>query len=202
MSTTSPQARAAIRPPRPAVAAPRLPAGTSLNIPGITPFVTPDDSFYRVDIALLARQVNPATWQLRIHGMVQREITISYAELLRRPLIEAYVTLTCVSDPVGGPYAGNAKWLGAKLADLIRRARPLAGANQLLSTSVHGFPVRMVVPGLYGYVPRPSGSPISRSPRSPPLLPTGRSTAGHSRGLLTESRIDVPAPARRSPPGR
>ena len=116
--------------------------------------------------------------------MVQREVTVTFADLLRRPLIEAYVTLTCVSNPVGGPYAGNAKWLGASLAGLIRQARPLAGANQLLCTSVdgftsgtplpvvldgrnallamamngaalpvvHGFPARMVVPGLYGYV--------------------------------------------------
>jgi DMSO/TMAO reductase YedYZ molybdopterin-dependent catalytic subunit len=145
------QARAAIRFPRPAVAAPRLPAGTSLNVPGITPFITSDATFYRVDTALLAPQFAPANWQLRIHGMVQREVTINYADLLRRPLIEAYVTLTCVSDPVDGPYAGNAKWLGAKLADLIRQARPLAGANQLLSTSIDGYtsgtPLQVVLDG-------------------------------------------------------
>jgi DMSO/TMAO reductase YedYZ molybdopterin-dependent catalytic subunit len=177
-------ARAAIRFPRPSVPAPPLPAGSNLNIPGLSSFITPDSSFYRVDTALLVPQVDPATWQLRIHGMVQREVTITFAELLRRPLIEAYVTLTCVSNPVGGPYAGNASWLGASLAALIRQARPLAGANQLLSTSVdgftsgtplqvvldgrnallavamngtalpvvHGFPARLVVPGLYGYV--------------------------------------------------
>jgi DMSO/TMAO reductase YedYZ molybdopterin-dependent catalytic subunit len=178
------QARAALRLPRPAVSAPPLPAGSNLNIPGLSSFITPNDSFYRVDTVLLLPQVDPATWQLRIHGMVQREITITFAELLKRPLIETYVTLTCVSNPVGGPYAGNAKWLGASLADLIRQARPLAGASQLLCTSVdgftsgtplqvvldgrdallavamngtalpveHGFPARMVMPGLYGYV--------------------------------------------------
>jgi DMSO/TMAO reductase YedYZ molybdopterin-dependent catalytic subunit len=177
-------ARAAIRFPRPAVPAPPLPPGSNLNIPGLSSFITPDNSFYRVDFALLTPQVDPATWRLRIHGMVQREVTITFADLLRRPLIDAYITLTCVSDPVGGPYVGNAKWLGASLADLIRQARPLAGADQLLSTSVdgytsgtplqvvldgrnallavamndqalpvvHGFPARMVVPGLYGYV--------------------------------------------------
>ena len=178
------QARAAIRLPRPAVPAPPLPAGSNLNIPGLSSFITPNDSFYRVDTALILPQVDPATWQLRIHGMVQREVTLTFAELLKRPLIEDYVTLTCVSDPVGGPYVGNAKWLGASLAALIRQARPLAGASQLLCTSVdgftsgtpltvvldgreallavamngtelpveHGFPARMVVPGLYGYV--------------------------------------------------
>jgi DMSO/TMAO reductase YedYZ molybdopterin-dependent catalytic subunit len=178
------QARAALRFPRPAVAAPPLPAGSDLKIPGLTSFITPNGSFYRVDTALFLPQVDPATWQLRIHGMVQREVTITFADLLKRPLIEDYVTLTCVSDPVGGPYVGNAKWLGARLADLIRQARPRAGANQLLCTSAdgftsgtplqivldgrdallavamngtalpveHGFPARMVVPGLYGYV--------------------------------------------------
>ena len=178
------QARAAVRFPRPAVAAPPPPAGSNLNIPGLSSFLTPNDSFYRVDTALFLPQVDPSTWQLRIHGMVQREVTVSFAELLKRPLIEDYVTLTCVSNPVGGPYIGNAKWLGASLADLIRQARPLAGASQLLCTSAdgftsgtplqvvldgrdallavamngtalpveHGFPARMVVPGLYGYV--------------------------------------------------
>jgi len=178
------QARAAVRLPRPAVSAPPLPAGSNLNIPGLSSFITPNDSFYRVDTALFVPQVDPSTWQLRIHGMAQREVTITFAELLKRPLIEDYVTLTCVSNPVGGPYIGNAKWLGASLAALIRQARPLAGASQLLCTSVdgftsgtplqvvldgsdallavamngtalpveHGFPARMVVPGLYGYV--------------------------------------------------
>jgi DMSO/TMAO reductase YedYZ molybdopterin-dependent catalytic subunit len=177
-------ARAALRFPKPAVAAPPLPPGANLNIPGLSSFITPNGSFYRVDTALLLPEVDPATWQLRIHGMVQREVSITFDQLLRRPLIEAYITLTCVSDPVGGPYVGNARWLGASLADLIRQARPLAGADQLLCTSVdgftsgtplqvvldgrdalltvamngqalpveHGFPARMVVPGLYGYV--------------------------------------------------
>jgi DMSO/TMAO reductase YedYZ molybdopterin-dependent catalytic subunit len=177
-------ARTALRFPKPTVPAPPLPPGSDLNIPGLSSFITPDGSFYRVDTALLLPQVDPASWQLRIHGMVQREVTLTFDQLLRRPLIEDYITLTCVSDPVGGPYVGNALWLGASLADLIRQARPLAGANQLLCTSVdgftsgtplqvvldgrdalvavamngqalpveHGFPARLVVPGLYGYV--------------------------------------------------
>jgi DMSO/TMAO reductase YedYZ molybdopterin-dependent catalytic subunit len=220
------QARAAIRFPRPAVAAPRLAAGTSLGIPGITPFVTSDASFYRVDTALLAPQFAPASWQLRIHGMVQREVTIGYADLLRRPLIEAYVTLTCVSDPVDGPYVGNAKWLGAKLADLIRQARPLAGANQLLSTSVdgftsgtplqvvldgrnallavamndealpvvHGFPVRMVVPGLYGYVSATKWvTDIEVTTFASAYSYWAQRGWSQQGPIKTESRIDVPA---------
>jgi DMSO/TMAO reductase YedYZ molybdopterin-dependent catalytic subunit len=220
------QARAAIRLPRPVVAAPRLAAGTSLDIPGITPFITSDASFYRVDTALLAPQFAPANWQLRIHGMVQREVIISYADLLRRPLIEAYVTLTCVSDPVDGPYVGNAKWLGAKLADLIRQARPLAGANQLLSTSVdgytcgtplqvvldgrnallavamndealpvvHGFPVRMVVPGLYGYVSATKWvTDIEVTTFASAYSYWAQRGWSQQGPIKTESRIDVPA---------
>jgi DMSO/TMAO reductase YedYZ molybdopterin-dependent catalytic subunit len=178
------RARSMLRFPAPARPAPRLPADSDLGIGGLSPFITPNTNFYRVDTALLLPQVAPGSWQLRIHGMVEREITLSFADLLHQPLIENYTTLTCVSNPVGGPYIGNARWLGASLASLLRAARIRSGADQLLCTSVdgftsgtpvqavmdgrdallavamngaplpvaHGFPVRMVVPGLYGYV--------------------------------------------------
>jgi len=220
------QARAALRFPRPAVPAPQLPAGSNLNIPGLSSFITPNDGFYRVDTALLLPQVDPATWQLRIHGMVQREVTITFADLLKRPLIEDYVTLTCVSDPVSGPYVGNAKWLGVSLAALIRQARPLAGASQLLCTSVdgftsgtplevvldgrdallavamngtalpveHGFPARMVVPGLYGYVSATKWvtdiEVTTFAAASAYWVQRGWS---QQAPIKTESRIDVPA---------
>ena len=177
-------AQRSLRIPKPAVTTQALPPGTNLDIPGLSPFVTSNASFYRVDTALVLPQVDPSSWQLRIHGMVNREITLTFDELLKRPLIEDYVTLCCVSNPVGGPYIGNAKWLGASLAAVLREAGIKAGADQLLCTSVdgftsgtpvqtvmdgrdallavamngqplpiaHGFPARMVVPGLYGYV--------------------------------------------------
>ena len=177
-------AQRSLRIPAPAVTTQTLPPGVNFDIPGLSPFVTSNTSFYRVDTALVLPQVDPSSWQLRIHGMVDREITLTFEELLKRPLIEDYVTLCCVSDPVGGPYIGNAKWLGASLAGLLREAGIKAGADQLLCTSVdgftsgtpvqtvmdgrdallavamngqplpiaHGFPARMVVPGLYGYV--------------------------------------------------
>jgi DMSO/TMAO reductase YedYZ molybdopterin-dependent catalytic subunit len=218
-------ARNAIRFPPPAVPAPLLPAGSNLNIPGISSFITPDAGFYRVDTALLVPQVDPATWRLRIHGMVQREVTVTFADLLRRPLIETYVTLTCVSNPVGGPYVGNAKWLGASLADLIRQARPLAGANQLLCTSVdgftsgtplevvldgreallaiamngtalpvvHGFPARMVVPGLYGYVSATKWvTDIEVTTFASAYAYWAQRGWSQQAPIKTESRIDVP----------
>jgi DMSO/TMAO reductase YedYZ molybdopterin-dependent catalytic subunit len=177
-------AQRSLRIPAPAVTTQALPPGANLDIPGLSPFVTSSANFYRVDTALVLPQVDPSSWQLRIHGMVGREITLTFEELLKRPLIEDYVTLCCVSNPVSGPYIGNAKWLGASLAAVLREAGIKAGADQLMCTSVdgftsgtpvqtvmdgrdallavamngqplpiaHGFPARMVVPGLYGYV--------------------------------------------------
>ncbi len=177
-------AQRALRIPKATVSTAPLPAGVNLDVPGISSFITSNAAFYRVDTAIVLPQVDPGSWQLRIHGMVDREMTITFDELLKRPLIEDYVTLCCVSNPVEGPYIGNALWLGASLASLLREAGIKAGADQLMCTSVdgftsgtpvqtvmdgrdallavamngtalpvaHGFPARMVVPGLYGYV--------------------------------------------------
>ncbi len=174
----------ALRLPPPAKAAPPLPPGVNLNVPGLSSFITPNSSFYRVDTAIVLPEITPATWQLRVHGMVSKELVLTFDDLIRRPLIEDYITLCCVSNPVGGPYIGNAKWLGASLRSLLQEAGIKAGANQLFCTSSdgftsgtpvetamdgrdallavamndaalpveHGFPARLVIPGLYGYV--------------------------------------------------
>lgn len=167
---------------------PASPAGPStgaeLPVPGLGPFFTPNERFYRVDTALLVPALMAEDWRLRVHGMVEREITLDYERLLSRPLIERDITLTCVSNPVGGRYAGNARWIGASLRELLLEAGPHPSTDQIVSRSVdgftlgtptavamdgrdallavamngeplpleHGFPVRMVVPGLYGYV--------------------------------------------------
>jgi DMSO/TMAO reductase YedYZ molybdopterin-dependent catalytic subunit len=218
-------ARAALRIPAPAVRAPALPAGAGLRIPGLAPFITPNGAFYRVDTAIVLPQVAPESWQLRIHGMVAREISVSFAELVHRPLIEDYITVCCVSNPVGGPYISNARWLGASLAGLLRRAGIRPGAGQLLCTSAdgftsgvpiqavldgrdallavamngtplpvaHGFPVRMVVPGLYGYV-----SACKWLTDIEVTTYAARTAYWAQRGwdaqapIKTESRIDVP----------
>ncbi|WP_407341677.1 molybdopterin-dependent oxidoreductase [Pengzhenrongella phosphoraccumulans] len=177
-------ARAAIRLPRATRSAPPLAAGVELEVPGVVPFVTPNQDFYRIDTALLIPQVDVETWSLRVHGLVEEEVVLTFQELLDAQLVESWVTLTCVSNEIGGTLAGNAKWLGLPVRDVLARARPTAGADMVLSTSAdgftastplgaltddrdsllaigmngeplpiaHGFPVRMVVPGLYGYV--------------------------------------------------
>ena len=159
-------------------------ADVDLKIDGITPFVTSNADFYRVDTAFVVPRVTTDEWQLHIHGMVDKEVTLSYADLIAMPSIERMVTLTCVSNEIGGDLAGNARWQGVRIADVLKSAAPQSGADCVLSTSVdgftvttplealtddrdalfafamngeplpveHGFPVRQVVPGLYGYV--------------------------------------------------
>ena len=103
--------------------------------------MTPNGAFYRIDTALTVPQVVPDHWQLRIHGMVDRELTLSYADVLARPLIERWITLCCVSNTVGGDLIGNARFRGARLADLLREAGLHAGCDQLLLTSVDGMTI-------------------------------------------------------------
>ncbi|MFF6833866.1 molybdopterin-dependent oxidoreductase [Streptomyces sp. NPDC012438] len=182
--------RAALRLPRPASPAPPVPAGARLAVPGIGPFVTPNRDFYRVDTALVVPKVDANRWRLRLHGTgVREDLVLTLRDLMARRTVERDITLSCVSNEVGGPYVGNARWLGVPLADLLRETGvrpPSEGgpADQLVARSVdgmtigtpvedvmdgrdallafgmngeplpfeHGFPVRMVVPGLYGYV--------------------------------------------------
>jgi DMSO/TMAO reductase YedYZ molybdopterin-dependent catalytic subunit len=178
------ESRASVRIPAPADPEAPPPAGADLEIQDLSSFITPNDRFYRVDTALFVPAVQTEGWQLSVHGMVDRELTLNYEQLLARPLIERDVTLTCVSNEVGGSYVGNARWIGARLKDVLDEAGVQTGATQLASRSTdgftvgtptavvtdgrdamlavamngeplpleHGFPVRMVVPGLYGYV--------------------------------------------------
>ncbi len=166
------------------VSKPKVPAGVSVDLSGVTPWETDADTFYQVHTAIVPPAIEPKSWHLRIHGMVDREVTISYDELVARRRTEAWVTLNCVSNPVGGPLIGNAWWSGVRLADILKEAGVQDGADAVLQTSddgwtcgtplaaltddrgamlaiamngeplpvEHGFPVRTLVPGLYGYV--------------------------------------------------
>lgn len=177
-------ARDLLRLPRPARAAPAVPAGAQSPVAGVVDVITSNDDFYRIDTAFVVPRVDPETWRLRVHGLVEQEVFLTLDELLGADLVEAFVTLTCVSNPIGGDLAGNARWLGLPVREVLAIAGPLPGADMVLSRSAdgftastplpvllddrdallavgmngeplpleHGFPVRMVVPGLYGYV--------------------------------------------------
>jgi DMSO/TMAO reductase YedYZ molybdopterin-dependent catalytic subunit len=166
------------------VTEPRVPRAARIGLEGITPWQTSNSDFYRIDTSLVVPAIEPQNWSLRIHGMVDREITLTYADLLDREFTEAWVTLCCVSNEVGGELIGNAWFSGVRLAEILALAGPHADADAVLQTSDdgwncgtplsvltddrnamlavamngtplpldHGFPVRTVVPGLYGYV--------------------------------------------------
>lgn len=163
---------------------PSVPAGVGAGVKGIAPWATSARDFYLVDTAYIKPTIEPGEWSLRIHGMVERELTLRYDDLVRRQITEEWITLNCVSNTVGGNLIGNAFWSGVKLSGLLAEAGPLAGADAVLQTSYdgwtcgtplaaltdhrnamlavamngaplpieHGFPVRTIVPGLYGYV--------------------------------------------------
>jgi DMSO/TMAO reductase YedYZ molybdopterin-dependent catalytic subunit len=166
---------------------PALAAGADLSpsVPGLTPIVMPNDRFYRIDTAILFPVVETAGWSLRIHGLVDRETTLTWEELIGLPMFEQYVTIACVSNEVGGELVGNAKWTGVRLRDVLDLAGVQASASQLVGRSAdgwtagmptawvvdpsrepmiavkmndealpraHGYPARLIVPGLYGYV--------------------------------------------------
>jgi DMSO/TMAO reductase YedYZ molybdopterin-dependent catalytic subunit len=158
---------------------------TDPAVAGISPIVVPNADFYRIDTRLNTPRVDAAKWSMKIHGMVDREITLTYAQLLARPLVERFVTIACVSNEVGGTLVGNARWTGTSLVDLLNEAGIKAGATQVVGRAIdgwtagfptdhlsgaggdamvvvamngeplpaqHGFPARLIVPGLFGYV--------------------------------------------------
>jgi DMSO/TMAO reductase YedYZ molybdopterin-dependent catalytic subunit len=207
----------------PAAPAVPVPAGAQVN--GAVAYVTANEDFYRIDTTLYPPQVDPASWELRIHGMVRNPITITWEQLLQRPMVQRYVTLACVSNEVGGDLIGNALWLGTPIKDLLDEAQPLPDADQVVQRSadgwncgtptavlrdgrdallaigmngeplpvLHGFPVRMVVPGLYGYVSACKWITEIELTRFADFdaywVPRGWSALGP---IKTQSRIDTP----------
>ncbi|MCX6399546.1 MAG: molybdopterin-dependent oxidoreductase [Propionibacteriales bacterium] len=167
------------------VTAPDVPNGASFGIDNVSAWQTPSEDFYLIDTAFIKPTIEPADWQLRIHGMVDREITLTYQDLVSRGITQDWITLNCVSNEVGGDLIGNAWWSGVLLAPILAEVGVHADADAVLQTSEdgwtcgtplaelrdrsrnamlavamngeplpieHGFPVRTIVPGLYGYV--------------------------------------------------
>nr|WTB36042.1 molybdopterin-dependent oxidoreductase [Streptomyces sp. NBC_00830] len=217
-----------------------VPAGADLRIRGLSPFLTPNKSFYRVDTALVVPRIDADSWRLRIHGEgVTRPVAVSLQDLLGREIIERDITLACVSNEVGGPYVGNARWIGVRLADLLREAGvrpPSKGgpADQIVARSIdgmtigtpvetvmdgrdailafgmngeplpfaHGFPVRMVVPGLYGYVSACKWiKDIELTTFASYDAYWVRRSWSQQAPVKTESRIDTPRPFASPKPG-
>jgi DMSO/TMAO reductase YedYZ molybdopterin-dependent catalytic subunit len=220
--------------PRPRTSAPPIPADVQPKGVALPSFITPNADFYRVDTALSVPQLSHGDWRLRIHGMVDRETTYSFADLARFDVVETVTTLTCVSNPVGGNYISTGVWTGYRVADLLAAAGVHADADMVLSTSIdgftagtpvqaltdgraallavglngqalpveHGYPARLVVPGLYGYVSATKWvveMELTRFDRAEAYW-TRQGWAARAP-IKTESRIDVPKSGQKVPIG-
>ncbi len=226
--------REAIGLPVPTRPAGPVPEGASLSIEGVTPLFVPNDEFYRIDTALTVPAVEPGGWSLEVTGMVDEPFSLTYDELLDMSTYEADVTLSCVSNEVGGGLVGNARWQGVPLRSLLERAGVRDGATQVVGRSVdgftagfptavglatedamvavgmngeplparHGFPARLVVPGLYGYVSATKWLSSIELTRWEDVdgywIPRGWAKEGP---IKTQSRIDVPRRGARIPAG-
>lgn len=207
------------------VGAPPIPPTVQPKGVALPSFVTSNEDFYRIDTALSVPQLSRAEWQLKIHGMVDREITYRFEDLERFEAVEKLVTLTCVSNPVGGNLISNASWTGYRVRDLLADAGVHADADMVLSTSSdgftagtpvealtdgrdallavgmngqplptnHGYPARLVVPGLYGYVSATKWVVDLELTRFDEAQAYWTRLGWSPRGpIKTESRIDVP----------
>lgn len=231
-------ARADLTLPAPASPAAPLPSGADLapQVRGLTPLFTSNREFYRVDTAITVPQISPADYRLTLTGMFDSPRSYTLEDLLGRDdVVERDITLTCVSNTVGGRLAGTARWLGIPLGALLRENGIRSGSDQLVCRSSdgmtigaptraalevedamiafgmngeplpveHGFPVRMLIPGLYGYVSAckwMTGIEASTYGAFDAYW-TQRDWAGQAP-IKIASRIDTPAPLRRFPAGR
>jgi hypothetical protein len=212
--------------PAPGASAAPPPAGSSLDVDGITALVVPNAEFYRIDTALLVPRPDVDSWRLKLIGLIDNPFELTYDELLAMPLVEQYVTIACVSNEVGGDLVGNALWRGARLKDLLERAGIRPEATQIVGRSVdgftvgfptahaiaddrepmvavamngeplppnHGFPARLIVPGLFGYVSATKWLTeielTTWEAFDAYWVPLGWSKTGP---ILTQSRIDTP----------
>jgi DMSO/TMAO reductase YedYZ molybdopterin-dependent catalytic subunit len=208
-----------------------MPSGASLATSdlaaaGLTPIVVPNAEFYRIDTAFIVPNVERETWRLRVSGLVDRVVELTYDELVALPIVEQYVTIACVSNEVGGDLVGNAKWTGVPLRTVLDLAGVKAEADQLVGRSVdgftagmpvewvmdesrlpmiavamndeplpriHGYPARLIIPGLYGYVSATkwlSELGLTRFDQFEAFwIPRGWAARAP---ILTQSRIDVP----------
>ena len=217
--------RALVNIPSPSDPAAAIPAAATPSVAGIPPVVTPVDTFFRIDTSMSPPVVDVATWKMSLHGRVDNPLTLTYEDLLGMPSIERYVTLSCVSNDIGGDLIGTQKFQGVRLSDLLDKVGVHSDASLILGESVdnftagfptdflkqspdamvayamngaalpteHGFPARLVVPGLYGYVSATkwlSGIKLTTLNDDPPYWVTkGWLADGVIQGA---SRIDVP----------
>ena len=213
---------------------PPVPAAADLGVPDLTPIIVPNSEFYRIDTAFSVPRVDIQDWMLTVKGRVDRPYSVTYYDLLDMRMVERDITLSCVSNQVGGELVGNARWQGVPLAEILNRAGVQSDAEQVVGRSVddftvgfpieaafdgrealvavgmngeplpfeHGFPARLVVAGLYGYVSATKWlSEIELTgwdEFDAYWIPRGWAKEAP---IKTQSRIDTPRRAERISPG-
>ncbi|MEV6610992.1 molybdopterin-dependent oxidoreductase [Kutzneria sp. NPDC051319] len=215
---------------------PTVPTGADFASDGTPTFLTPNDKFYRVDTALSVPQLRAEDWTLRVHGLVERELNLTFADIMAMNLVTRTITMTCVSNEVGGPYVSTANFTGVLLRELLAEAGVKADADQVLSSSVdgysagspvssvldprrdamlavgmngqalppeHGFPARLVVPGIYGYASATKWLKdielTTFAAKKQYWVPRGY---GERAPIKTEARIDMPQGLQSLPDGK
>lgn len=204
------------------------------DVSGLSPIVVPNEDFYRIDTALVVPSIDETDWSLRVHGLVDGELELSYDDLLGMEIVEDYVTIACVSNEVGGGLVGNALWGGVRLSEVLDMAGVKSEASQLVGRSIdgftvgfppelvydgrepliavamngeplpraHGFPARLIVPGLYGFVSATKWLTeielTTWDDFDAYWIPRGWAKEAP---IKTQSRIDVPSPRHTLAPG-
>jgi DMSO/TMAO reductase YedYZ molybdopterin-dependent catalytic subunit len=225
----------ALRRTGPAAARDAAAAPAGLDVPGLSSYITPNSSFYRVDTEIFPPVVDASGWTLKVGGMVDHPFELNYKQLLAMPMEEHDITLVCVSNEIGDRLSGNARWRGVRLDEILQRAAPQPGATQLVGVSVdgfttgfptalaldgrnalvavtmngeplpdeHGFPARLVVPGVYGYASACKWLQEIRLDRldrfDPYWMERGWATGGQ---MKTMARIDTPVVGRKLHAGK
>lgn len=220
--------------PRPTDPAPPMPLGLESQVRGVSPLQTPTDRFYRVDVNLTVPRVDLESWRLELDGLVERPLTLTFDELAAMRLVERDITLTCVSNEVGGGYVSSGRWLGVRVADLLERVGTRGSPDQVLSTAVdgftistplaaltdgrdalvaialngaalpdeHGFPARLVTPGLYGFVGATKWlTKLTLTTYAAEQAYWTKRQWATDAPVKTSSRIDTPAPLSTIPAG-
>jgi DMSO/TMAO reductase YedYZ molybdopterin-dependent catalytic subunit len=108
-------------------------------VPGTRPEFTPLERHYRIDINTIASAIDPQQWRLNIDGLVEKPLALTLEDLQRFEPIHQFITLSCISNPVGGDLIGTTRWTGVSLVRLLPDLRLQTGATHLKIRAADGF---------------------------------------------------------------
>jgi DMSO/TMAO reductase YedYZ molybdopterin-dependent catalytic subunit len=107
--------------------------------PGTRPEYTPLERHYRIDINTTPPKLDSMVWRLKVNGLVEKPSSFTLDELRRYDPLHQLVTLSCISNPVGGDLIGTTRWTGVSLKSFLRDLGLKPGATHLKISSADGF---------------------------------------------------------------